>query len=196
MLDYTENKNDSKEFILYYIKKDNKIIVYYASGDKKEFDNTKDLEITILERMKNQVLNSNVVYDKNGKIVMGLLINNIFLYLSINSEGIISLISSMISLSLMTKIISIQFDFSDKRNDFLKNRFFLENENLFNDFDRKNELLLLDVSKKTRKIISSIPEEDLLFTINTIDKMKYKDLRQILYNINLFDVSEGIQRIK
>ena len=196
MLDYTENKNDSKEFILYYIKKDNKIIVYYASGDKKEFDNTKDLEITILERMKKQVLNSNVVYDKNGKIVMGLLINNIFLYLSINSEGIISLISSMISLSLMTKIISIQFDFSDKRNDFLKNRFFLENENLFNDFDRKNELLLLDVSKKTRKIISSIPEEDLLFTINTIDKMKYKDLRQILYNINLFDVSEGIQRIK
>lgn len=196
MLNYTENAKDAKDFILYYIKKDDKIIVYYASCDVKEFINTRDVELLILEKMKNQVLNSNVVYDKKGIISIGLLINNLFLLLSLNTKGLTSLISSIIALFLAIKVLLMNIDFSEKRSDYSKNIYFLNNEDLFNCFDRKNELLLLDISKKTKKIISSIPEGDLVFTINTIDKMKYNDLKKILYNMYIFDVSKEISRTR
>ncbi len=83
-----------------------------------------------------------------------------------------------------------------KIRDIEKNKMFIENEEILKDNTKINQNALVNVSKKTQELVASTPEEKPIFTLNSIDKISYKDLKQILENIKReqrfgFDYSES-----
>lgn len=61
--------------------------------------------------------------------------------------------------------------------DIEKNRIFLHNETDLNRYIKSNPNVLSRTSNKTKKMIQSTPENKPIFTINSIDKMKYEELK-------------------
>ena len=67
MKNYAINKYQEKSFILNYKIIDDKIIINLASSDNYTLPYTKENEIMILERMKDQVLNSDEYFNRIKK---------------------------------------------------------------------------------------------------------------------------------
>ncbi len=67
--------------------------------------------------------------------------------------------------------------------DIKKNKMFVDYEEILSDNNKINQNVLSNTSSKTQELVSSIPEQKTIFNLNNIDKISYKDLKQILENI-------------
>lgn len=71
-----------------------------------------------------------------------------------------------------------------KIKDIYKNRLFIANEKTLNENVKMNQNVLYHTSCRTKEVVSSmLLKGQPAFTFNTVDKMKYRDLKQILENI-------------
>ena len=189
MKDYSLNDIQRKKFILNYIIIGKQIIVYYANDDVDTFDYSIEKEKEILERMKYQVISSKSFYkglNTKFEIFLKLFINEILLF-------IMFIIGSMsITLTLITNIIgSILLPISilitgynlnkcnSIRNDFKKHLLFLSNEEYFNNVIRNNLDATKELDEKLRKKVFNDESNNFRFSINTIDNMEYKELREV-----------------
>ena len=57
MRDFSLESYEQQSFVLYYERKDKKIITYLADGNTKVEDNTKETEDSILQKMEEQIVN-------------------------------------------------------------------------------------------------------------------------------------------
>lgn len=189
MKDYSIGKNSGKHFILNYIIIGNKLIVYYANDDVDTFDYSIEKEKEILERMKYQVTSSKNFYDGlNTKleIFLKLLINEILLFIMfvIGSMSIkLTLIPNIIgSILLPISIIITGYKLNKCnkiRNDFKKHLLFINNEDYLNNIIRNDIESTKELEEKLRRKVNNNESNNFKFTINTIDGMEYRELREV-----------------
>lgn len=202
--DYGEKHAD---FILNYdVYRDLKLIkVYYADGKCITMDYNFDNEKYLLEKMREQVLayksimlnakERNIENEKEiglnlfnfGIVALGctlLLIKDI----PIKVFGSLFFIggSCLTILDAYAKF-SIDYDFDD----FDKNLLFIENENRIQEAIGKDQEFLLDLPIRILKGITCNAEGKIGFSINSISKLRYRDIESLLAIID--DNKDGMK---
>ncbi len=194
MKNYSLNFKDSQTFILNYSVKDNQLIVHLASGDDWFIPYTLENEKNLLERMKYQVLNSKKfikkICESYSSCQSGIISNGVrvgaCVFLVIVGNVIIDLLFEPLALIFGSCIIEDVCKMIYWRSygiDILKNKMFIDNEELLNKKVRLNSNILFNINEKTKKLISSTPEGEPVFSLNNMDKFKYSELKKILENI-------------
>lgn len=194
MKDYELDNSKKGLFILNYKEKGNKIIVNYANGDSIAIENTGE-NIRILDKsMKEQVENSDTYLKKCKKdlilhrIISGLVFILTGIYMGgFATFGLVSKFVLLSSIALITFNVSEAISLKNKIKDVKKNKKFLEIESTLNEKVTDNENMLYNTNKVTRNIVRNNKENDIVFTINNIDRVPFSDLEQIMFNIERED---------
>ncbi len=200
MKNYTTNVKDAKTFIKNYTIKDNLITIQLALGEEEHIPYTKENEQKILERMEEQVRNAGenidklkkdakeakielIYFGKIGILFLGLVILTQLLFIGPFAAFTIplklALVCSIFALVLNSYVF---YDAKSKVKDFEKNKLYLESKEQIEESDfSKNGNLLKEINEKTKTMMQVSPKENI--NINTMNKIKYRELKQILENI-------------
>lgn len=199
MKDYSLNLEDSKTFVLNYTIKGNEITVNLANGENYVIPYTTENEVKLLERMKIQVLQSDQFMIKQEKRFskswkwaiwdVSILALNVFSIITFASRyNVLPTEGSGMCISWfvfdVAYRINSMIDSKKNINDINKNRMLLNNEERLNEKVKENYNILAHTDKKTKEIVHSTPVDQPVFTLNSIDKIKYEELKQILKNID------------
>ena len=199
MKDYSLNLEDSKTFVLNYTIKGNEITVNLANGENYVIPYTTENEVKLLEKMKIQVLQSEQFMIKQEKRFskswkwaiwdVSILALNVFSVITFASRYNVLLTKGggmCVSWFVFDIAYRINSMIDSKKNikDINKNRMLLNNEERQNEKVKENYNILAHTDKKTKEIVHSIPVDQPVFTLNSIDKIKYEELKQILKNID------------
>ena len=192
MKDYFLGEN--KEFILGYEVKDGQIIVKYAKNKTISFPHSKEKEIKILNKMKEQVLENKFIFDRKSKEGLSTasfvtsvsggvasVLGMVMLFSGITTALlVIALICSGICFFGLYSIISYKIDL----NDFEKNRLYLDNENNIQNMMIENtkELDKTLVETKEAKLYNELGQPQ--FTLNTVNQLSLKELKGIIESID------------
>lgn len=182
MKNYSLTPQESKNFILGYKLNKNKIIIKFASRRKCITKYDKDIETTILNIMKQQVIYSDDFLNIEKRNLRINIFANILLTL-------FTLVSAILGISVFSAVILVPLIFivfnsisiiDDKLtiNDVEKNKLFIEQELLINQKIDKSNLKNTKLSKK------NIVDSNFDITLNSITKLKYKELKKIVNSIN------------
>lgn len=198
MKDYSMDLEDSKTFILNYKIKEDKIIIKFANRKKLIVPYSLENEQKILEKMRNQVLQSDEIkQNQSNKFLTffnGLIIDFVMTVLFIGAvSGLARLgvyistfvyamgdIPLFLAINNFCKVLRVKGTI----NDLNKNRKFVDNEEKINDHLASNPDILLNATKTTR-LVCSTEEKTPALTINTVDKMSNRDLAQLLEAIDI-----------
>lgn len=195
MKDYSLDFEDSKTFVLNYEVKDNHITINLATGEKYVIPYTIENEIKLLKRMKTQVLQSNEFMSKQEKrfsrswkraIWSASMIALIVISLA-SGNSVVPVLSGICASWFVFDIGHIIYSMIDsKRNikDINKNKMLLNNEEKLNEKIKRNPNILVNTNEQTKEMVSSTPIDQPVFTLNSIDKIKYEELKKILENID------------
>jgi len=195
MKDYSLNLEDSKTFVLNYTVKDNQITVNLANGENYVIPYTAENEVKLLKRMKTQVLQSDEFMSKQEKrfskswklAIWGVSMLALNVIASASDISAVSIVSGMWASWFVFDIgYRIYSMIDSKRNikDINKNKMLLNNEERLNEKVKENHNVLAHTDEKTKKMVHSTPVDQPVFTLNSIDKIKYEELKQILENID------------
>lgn len=195
MKDYSLNLEDSKTFVLNYTVKDNQITVNLANGENYVIPYTAENEVKLLKRMKTQVLQSDEFMNKQEKrfsksrklAIWGVPMLALNVIASASDISAVSIVSGMWASWFVFDIgYRIYSMIDSKRNikDINKNKMLLNNEERLNEKVKENHNVLAHTDEKTKKMVHSTPVDQPVFTLNSIDKIKYEELKQILENID------------
>lgn len=196
MKDYSMNSRNAKTFVLNYTVKDNQIIVHFANGENYVIPYTAENEVKLLKRMRAQVILADEFlreqeqnFSKNWKLVIGnavMLAVNIFALVTGNSvvpilNGTCTIIFTYLTGSLIYSMMD------NKRNikDVKKNKILLHNEEKLNQKIKENDNVFTNTDEKMKEMVYFTPEDQPVFTFNSIDKMKYEELKKVLEMIEL-----------
>ena len=182
MKDYSLGKEYKKDFILHYEIINNYIYISKADGKIEIKKYYKEEEIKILEKMKNQVLNSkefsttlNQKFETFIKLFLDESLLLTMFIVTILSLGlpIIPTIIGFITFPIVMSLTGLKLGkYTKLRNDLKKNLLFLKNEDNLNPILRKNTELL---KEKTNNFS---------FTLNTINDISYKQLIDLYSTLN------------
>lgn len=200
MKNFSMKRKDSKMFILKYKVEENQIRIVLASKETYIIPYTLENEKNVLGKMKQQVLNADAFENKQKKkfsdaivnLVVALFLIGIAIYVLVvrNNSIVIAwpiVVIVLGSLMFLTAIKAMRQS-KKKIKDIYKNRLFITNEKKLNDNVRINQNVLYHTSSRTKEVVSSmLLKKQPAFTFNTVDKMKYKELKQILENIERSD---------
>lgn len=190
MKNYSLNGNEARDFILNYEIVDNDINVNYADGESKSIAYSIDEEKAILERMKEQVLNSkalladtNAKFDIFCKLFMDEMLLLVMFIISVFSVGM-PLMAIIMGLGIFSGAIGLTSykvrKYHKLRNDIRKHWLFLDNEDCLNGVIRNNPEVARSLDDRLR---SKVLNEDkgMTFSLNTIGDIGYRELKQV-YN--------------
>lgn len=194
MRDYSLDIERSKTFILKYEINDNKITVYFASGEEYIIPYSKENEKKLLEQMKEQVFySSSFEHNMEKKLSKskGRLASSIGLLLG---DTICSIYMPALPLFLHTIIALILLGFSifnivyiynlaNVLSDIRKNKNFIELEEKLTQLEMQNYNVFDNINEKTKEKLCSQPDGEPMLTINTVDAISEEELNQILENI-------------
>jgi len=194
--------NNSENFILNYKIVNNEIIVNFScirGKDRYSVPYTIENEKKILEKMKKQVSNiskcNTYNYEKFLKVEKKLKFGFVFLGLSalfvlpyifgivdLTNYLNVSLDSVLIMFNLYKFVSSATeyMDFKTKSRDLAKNNLFIENEACLNKALKSNKSILSGTNVKEKDL--TLGDNEISFNINNIDKIKLKELKQIIEN--------------
>ena len=182
MKDYSLGKEYKKDFILHYEIINNYMYISKADGKIEIKKYSKEEEIKILEKMKNQVLNSkefsttlNQKFETFIKLFLDESLLLTMFIVTILSLGlpIIPTIIGFITFPIVMSLTGLKLGkYTKLRNDLKKNLLFLKNEDNLNPILRKNTELL---KEKTNNFS---------FTLNTINDISYKQLIDLYSTLN------------
>lgn len=187
---YSLNKNEATSFILHYEVINAFIYITYGDGriDVKSY--SIEEEKRILKKMKNQVLNSkNFLVDLNYKfeIFFKLLLDEILLLtmfiVTIISIGLpyFSTIIGLLIFPIIMGFTSYKLNgYKKLRKDIKKNLLFVKNEDNLNIIIRNSP----EVINKLRDKVLTKSSNKFVFTLNTIDRIKYEELQQIYDSVD------------
>lgn len=208
MKDYSTNEEEAKRFILNYEIDDNQIKVNLANGESYPVPYTLENETGLNNWMRNQVINA-IPYFASLKVkicttrlktifcALMLLLNIVLLLVGTSFPFLTYLCIGWFSLSTTIEALEMIY-VSKKVEDLRKNFFFLKNEEEFIEGVRESSEVLESANDQVKEIITSRDNRDINF--NTIDKIKYQELKRILQNIrnsrdiNFSDSQEEYER--
>ena len=164
MKNYSLNEEDEKNFILYYVKNDEKLIVYYADYRTIDMPYTEQNEKMLLNKMKYQFKQATQFYEKSKKAfainvlieISALAFIGIENYL--NNIGATEFTRDMSIIFAIGSSTAVAFglkDAYDNVQDYNKHRLFDENEQLLQDI-----------------------------SINDVHFMEYNDVKKLVRNVN------------
>ena len=169
MKNYTFDEIKEKSFICYYEKTKENIIIHNADGSIEEIPNIIHNEQNILNRMKSQI----ELAEDFQKYIKKILISNslvgvsavVFIALQtyLNNIGETTLPSDISVFIALISSIMVSYGIKDSianLEDYNKNKMFLDNEELLNNYFKDDNL-----------------------TINDIHFMNCKDLKKMIINI-------------
>lgn len=183
------------EFILNYKENGNKIVVKYANGNTVEIANTEKNHEILEKSMKEQVKSVDKFINEKKFIFTTSIFSIVFLYacaaisiknLFFSPEGfsvlspIFLAISAFFGVDFTVELISIAKAMKDRE----KNLKFLEVEEKLNNKVKENENILYNTHNVTKKIVEENKGREVTFTINNIDKVPFKDLNQMMINVD------------
>ena len=198
MKDYTLTKKEKNDFIKKYRIKNDRIIIYLATGKRYHIPYTKESEQKVLEKMRNQVIKNDkiekqVLFDYRLGIVLTIFFATITMTCIFpilpHFIGVLAtrplLVKFLVFINLMLTIGSIitTSDTKEILDDYRKNKLYLENEEKINNQVKDNKKVLSNVSVETKNMVDNNQENKKVFDINKMDKVSLKDLKQILENI-------------
>lgn len=194
MKDYTLKFKDAKSFILNYEIKDNQIMVNYANGEHYIIPYTNDNEKKILKKMEDQVhdaQNSDDTLKRKIRIAGIWIISSILIIISsfytIKSGHSISPLMENILIAWFTFNIGFQIFYikcvTKILKDLEKNKILLDNQEKINEMIKENQNILTNSNEKIKKMVKSTPEDKPVFTLNSVEKLKLKELKSLLENI-------------
>ncbi len=196
MKNFAMKRKDSKLFILKYKVEENQIRISLASKETYIIPYTLENEKNILSKMKQQVLSADAFENKQKKkfsdaivnLVVPLFLIGVAIYVLVIEQNKISIVWPIVVISLSGLMIFsalMVMRKSKKRiKDIYKNRLFIANERKLNENVKMNQNVLYHTSSRTKEVVSSmLLKHQSAFTFNTVDKMKYRELKQILENI-------------
>ena len=182
MKDYSLSKEYKKDFILHYEIINNYMYISKADGKIEIKKYSKEEEIKILEKMKNQVLNSkefsttlNQKFETFVKLFLdeSLLLTMFIVTILTLGLPIIPTIIGFITFPVIMTLTGLKLGkYTKLRNDLKKNLLFLKNEDNLNPILRKDTELL---KEKTNNFS---------FTLNTINDISYKQLIDLYSTLN------------
>ena len=200
MRDYSVSTIGEKKFINDYDIVDNEIIVNYASKKERAYPYNPEKEREITEIMEKQVIEGGSSQRERYKWAreLGIL-------------GIVGFTSAIISIADSTNAfeelfmrfclavgctgISLSFgemvDSKINKYDIKKHMFFIKQlkKRLEDPEIRQNptlvQAILSNISEKTKEMLQSTPVDSPLLTVNSVGKMKFKELKQILENVKM-----------
>ena len=190
MKDYTLNFEEAVSFILNYEIKDNQIIVNYANGEHYIIPYTNDNEEKILKKMEDQVYSAQY-YDKLSKKILKksrnwILFCILMIILLKTNSSFIPLMQNILigsyTLCIGWKILYIKY-IKTNINDLEKNKMLLDNQEKLNETVKENQNILTNSNEKIKEMVKSTPEDKPVFTLNSVEKLKLKELKAILENI-------------
>ena len=194
MKDYSMSLEERKDFVLgYNITDDGQIIVKFAKGKPWNIPYNETNEQLLLDKIKRQVENTFGVEQKlKDKIIkstvfltVSLLSDFYFFFNIFLGEDFIYFVSSSCVFTFASLIAgSITFKYISKLKDLRRNKRFLNMEDKINSNIRNNQNALVNVSNKTKKAIKDFPEDKPIFNINSFNYVPYRDLEQIIENVN------------
>lgn len=186
MKNYVLDRDKSIDFILNYTIKGNNIIINTASKEKITVPNTEEYEKNILKNMKKQVKKYAYQYenhwqsecDENFTIVKAILINALIwtpLWIFTLPVFLIPLVG-VSALLIMFMIFGTKYKISKANlEDAKKNIMFIENEEDINKY-----IAHANVLSKMKSDTDKVTLESNKLNINSIDKIKYKELKRML----------------
>lgn len=203
MKDYSLTKKEAKEFILYFNEAEEELIIYYASGEVERRKNTSKNKRNILKKMEKQVGNTKKFKKQVDKKIMLKQIEEIF-FTALRLVNVIYLIVAIFNFSPYTLLYLILVlsnhlavkaakktikECKEILKDVEKNEMYLE----FSKIREKEASRILgevreELKEKgaTKKQIEEIPETleniDDEININTVHKMEYLEMKQLLEN--------------
>lgn len=202
MLDYTLKFNDKEKFITNYTVENGEITIHYADCRSFKTKYTLELEKSILEIMKKQVLEGKKYYIKQIIrrmvsvllwISLGIMIMCIPFYrltnlLSTSPMIIRTVFMSILSIISFTNIVAASMNIEDYK----KNMSFIKNEELIFNNLTKEIGTYTSIKSKTKKAIIDLSEQiesTKAFeirepNINTIEEVDAKSLEEIIDCIN------------
>lgn len=193
MKDYSMNLEERKDFILgYNVIKGGNIVIKFAKGESWSIPYNERNEQIVLDKMEEQVTKSGELEGKLKKkmsdyftmFVLFLLGGGLNASLSLTGvDAIVFIISGSVicGISLIPGILSLRTKL--KLDDLKKNKRFLEIERELNDNVRSNNNVLANVSSKTKNVVKVFPEDRDIFNINSFNYVPFKDLEQIMENM-------------
>ena len=182
---------EKEDYYLYYEKNNKEITVYLSDGGKKVFDNTRENEIEILNKMENQLRECEDDYINYFKEESEHMIKNAapFIYISsaisyTNQIGLYSVLNYSV-LGIGTLVFSkyaIEYGLvKSTLKDYNKHKLFLDNKELLDYHLRGDFRLLRGINKKAKKEAMRNSSDKLnTLNINTVRLLKYKELKTII----------------
>lgn len=198
MLNYTDNKDSSKSFILYYEEQGDNLQVYLADGEDYPVPNTKENEASLIRQMEEQVEDVWSFKNKKQKAKKSTLFWAIYdaVFCVINTAIMIASPGILTGVCLgLLAFAGVVHTISYKSNkkileDIKKNELFMRNKTRINEFlERGNE----EVKEETNNPVKV--ESKPALTINDVHHLEYKDIDRIVSDINR-DEQFGIDRPK
>jgi len=194
MKDYSNGKDEN--FVLNYKEKGDKIIINFANSLFKRLviDNTEANKNKITDKMRKQILEQdetkmNDLYEKRAVMaccsaLFALCCVFPLFFLTDTLTLILFEVLFASSLTLTTTSI-IKYI---KAEDFLKNKEYIRNEEKINKSIKENKDVLENTNKKVKNI--ALQNEKPKFDLNSIDKLNYNELKELLENIKRLDEFE------
>lgn len=199
MKDYTLGRNTRKRQILNYEKEDNMLIVNYAQDGKISYPYSIGIEIDILNKMREQIIDSDKDYEvikKKIDICRSAIFYGMVVALPLMA-GVLHfvLLKSLLGFVLSSGLFGLNGYFIKRRfkeidslkvlkSDMEKNRLFVDNELLFQSRINENMPLNTNMRKESINLIKNVYEykkggERVYPTINDIDKYSYETILEI-----------------
>lgn len=197
MKNFSMKRKDSKTFILSYKVEKDQMIIRLASKEKYVIPYTLENEKNVKSRMEEQVLNvcafENKQKGKFSDAIVNFILAIVIVFISIyvlvlQPKGIHfawGIVGIVVGGLLAVLAIGVMVRSRKKIKDIYKNRMFIAHEKRLNENAKINSNILFGTTNKTRTLIASnLLNKKPAFTFNTVDRMKYKELKQILENID------------
>ena len=192
MKDYSLNLEERKDFVLGYdVTDDGMIVVNYAKGKPWIIPYNKENEQILLVKMEEQLGNSSS-YEKKltSKFVKNVTLGGILFVLGFIPAvrvfmGETTQYLNYVSYALIGSSIIPTFNAIKNRiklNDLKKNIMFLNMKEKLNDSIRSDQNTLVNVSNKTKAVITEFPKDRELFNVNSFNYVPFRDLEQIIEN--------------
>ncbi len=189
MYSYCTSDEEREDFILYYEKKDDNMVVHYADNDQIVVPYTEENKNKVLTKMRKQVKNCNsfledVSYSRQiykNRWVWSLGFSFTFLMLCfLGIGGLIPLFGTTLFACLAVMNLKENHVCNTYIEDIEKNTLFVEKEEEINAPEYKNKFVNI-TSVNLDRLLKS--KEEPKFNLSTIHNLSYYDIYQIVENI-------------
>lgn len=208
MMDYSMSLEEREKFILNYdVNKKNMIVIKYADGKTKEIPYDSNTEQMILDIMNKQVENSENfekkarAYKKSCIIWLYSFLSGVVLFSGLSfygRTGFELFVYPFLSASCLLSSCFISLDLAKVNSiikDLERNIWFQKNKNKINENIIVNDNLA-NVSNKTNNIINTSSDKKEIFNINSFNDVPFRDLEQIVENIDYKEEDISKRRTK